>query len=106
MATIAEQTMGATEFKAKCLDVMDRLARGEWKRVIVTKRGCPVMIAEAPPPAPATETPEERFAAIYGCMKNFTSPFPPDLDLTAPMYTEAELDAMDARFAEKFKDYL
>jgi len=91
MATVAEQTMGATEFKAKCLDVMDRLARGEWKRVIVTKRGRPVMIAEAPP-APVAETAEERFAAIYGCMKDWPSPVPLDHDWEKPLYSDEELD--------------
>jgi prevent-host-death family protein len=35
------KTMSAAEFKAKCLDVLDRVAAGH-ETVVVTKRGRPV----------------------------------------------------------------
>lgn len=39
MSSKPEITISATEFKAKCLDLMDRIAAGSLARVRVTKRG-------------------------------------------------------------------
>jgi antitoxin (DNA-binding transcriptional repressor) of toxin-antitoxin stability system len=39
MSAKTEITMSATEFKAKCLNLMDRIASGSLSRVRVTKRG-------------------------------------------------------------------
>jgi len=36
--------VGATEFKAKCLEFMDDLARSRRMEIVVTKRGKPVAI--------------------------------------------------------------
>jgi antitoxin (DNA-binding transcriptional repressor) of toxin-antitoxin stability system len=36
------RTMRASEFKAKCLDILDRIRSKELERVVVTKRGVPV----------------------------------------------------------------
>ena len=41
-------TISATEFKAKCLDILDRVGRREWESVVVTKRGTPVAVVTAP----------------------------------------------------------
>jgi antitoxin (DNA-binding transcriptional repressor) of toxin-antitoxin stability system len=37
--------VSASEFKAKCLDILDRVGRRELERVVITKRG--VAVAEA-----------------------------------------------------------
>jgi prevent-host-death family protein len=49
------RTMSASEFKAKCLDVLDRIRSKELERVVVTKRGLPVAVL-VPPPADAGES--------------------------------------------------
>jgi hypothetical protein len=36
------RTVGASEFKAKCLEILDRVRRREFDRVIITKRGVAV----------------------------------------------------------------
>ena len=88
MATHAERTMSATEFKAKCLDVMDQLAARTLDRVVVTKRGRPVMVAAA---AIAPDKPDP--LAAFGCMKG-TIIIPGDLDLTAPVFDADDFDAL------------
>lgn len=79
----ATQTISATEFKAKCLKILDRLGSGELSRVEVTKRGKTVAVL----------TPPEKLAAtdLYGCMRGsvvITDGF----DLTKPVLVE-RLDA-------------
>ncbi len=75
------QTISATEFKAKCLDILDRLGSRELERVEVTKRGR-VMAVLTPPPATA-----EAVANIHGFMKG-RAIIAPDLDLTEPVLDE------------------
>ena len=41
----AELTINVTEFKAKCLDLFDRLNDGRLSKVTVTRRGKPVAVA-------------------------------------------------------------
>ena len=41
MTTQAETTLSATEFKAKCLDLMNQVSIGKLRRIHVTKRGKP-----------------------------------------------------------------
>ena len=55
----AEKTITATEFKAKCLKILDELGP---QGIVVTKRGKPVARV-----TPATTVDHERF---YGCMKD------------------------------------
>lgn len=43
-------TVSATEFKAKCLDMLDRIGNGEWESVAITKHGR--VVAMLVPPAP------------------------------------------------------
>lgn len=91
MATSFEKIVSATEFKAKCLELMDQLGQRKLDRVIVTKRGRVVMEAVPPSlPADDTETRDE-LPALFGCMKG-TVTVPDDFDWEAPMYTDAELD--------------
>ena len=54
-----KDTMKAAEFKAKCLEAMDYVAKtGE--KIVITKRGVPV--AEL---GPVTQKPK----SLFGCMK-------------------------------------
>lgn len=79
------QTISATEFKAKCLDILDRLGSRELERVEVTKRGR-VMAVLTPPTATA-----EAVANLHGFMKG-TVIIPEGFDLTEPVLDEP-LDA-------------
>jgi len=72
------RTVGATEFKAKCLELMDRVAERR-ETFIITKRGRPV--ARLVPP----DRPEKR--NILGCMADETVLLG---DIAKPIYTEAE----------------
>ena len=68
-------TFTVTEFKAKCLDILDRLGSGKLDRVEVTKRG--KVMAVLTPPAGAGDD-------LFGCLKDLTF-VPDDFDLTAPV---------------------
>jgi antitoxin (DNA-binding transcriptional repressor) of toxin-antitoxin stability system len=92
MDAIYQKTLSATEFKAKCLDLMDQLASGQLKRVIVTKRG--KVVASLVPPESAAPTPVDA-DVFWGCMKDVTN-IPDGFDLTQPLYADAELDEFEA----------
>ena len=60
-AVMARSEVQATEFKAKCLEMMDDVHDGSTKKLIVTKRGKPfVKILAA----------DEADGPIYGCMSD------------------------------------
>ncbi len=80
------QSMTATEFKATCLDVLDRVNSGEIEELAITKRGTVVAVLHRPKVTLA----EAR--ALFGCMKG-TLGIPDDLDLTAPVCDPEEWDA-------------
>jgi prevent-host-death family protein len=84
--------IAASEFKAKCLDLMDQLAARKLDRIIVTKHGRPVAVLSPPPP------PEEIAENFFGFMQGSVAA-PPDFDFTAPVLDEP-LDAEDGRFCE------
>ena len=85
-------TIGASEFKAKCLDLLDRLGSRKLKRIVITKRGRPVAVL-TPPEG------ERRVAeALYGCMEGSVI-LPDGLDLTAPILDEI-LHADEGRLHE------
>ncbi|MCO6418244.1 hypothetical protein JYK14_19040 [Siccirubricoccus sp. KC 17139] len=69
--------IAAAEFKATCLELLDRTAAGEWDRLEITKRGKVVALL-VPPPAQA-----EALAGLHGCLRGMAV-IPPGLDLTAP----------------------
>ncbi len=69
------ETLTATEFKAKCLQILDRLGAGEVERVAVTKRGRVVAILTPPPPL-ANEV-----RKLHGFMRGSVV-IPPGIDLT------------------------
>jgi prevent-host-death family protein len=81
--------IAASEFKAKCLDLMDKLAARKLSRIVVTKHGRPVAVLSPPP------TPEEAADALFGFMKGSVIA-PEDFDFTAPVLDEP-LDAAEGR---------
>jgi prevent-host-death family protein len=74
-------TISASQFKAKCLDLLDRVGRRELPRLTITKRGVPVAVL-TPPPADGTEITE-----LYGCLRG-TVIIPADIDLTDAVIDE------------------
>ncbi|MFO0988344.1 MAG: type II toxin-antitoxin system Phd/YefM family antitoxin [Alphaproteobacteria bacterium] len=74
MAKPRETTIPVTEFKAKCLAVIDGVARGKSGRVVLTKRGKPV--AALVPCAPARHR-------LWGAMRG-TVFIPEGVDITEP----------------------
>jgi prevent-host-death family protein len=81
--------IAASEFKAKCLALMDQLAARKLSRIVVTKRGRPVAVLSPPP------TGEEVAEAFFGFMKGSVGA-PEDFDFTAPVLDEP-LDAAEGR---------
>ena len=79
--------IAASEFKAKCLDLMDKLAARKLSRIVVTKHGRPVAVLSPPP------TPEEAADALFGCLKGQIVA-PTDFDFTKPVLDEP-LDAAE-----------
>lgn len=77
----AFETMSATEFKAKCLDVLDRIGTRQLQRLTITKRGRVVAMLVAP------ETEAAQAERLYGFMRGSVI-IPPSADLTAPVADE------------------
>lgn len=77
-------TVGATEFKAKCLDLLDRLADHSLESVRVTKRGKVVAVVTPPPRNSVTVD------TLHGCMEGSVL-IPPGVDLTAPVFDPDDL---------------
>lgn len=77
----------ATEFKATCLDLLDRLADHRIDRLVVTKRGRPVAVLTPPP------TEQDRLADLFGFMRG-SAVIPVSLDLVSAASDEA-FDAED-----------
>ena len=83
-----EIEISATEFKAKCLGVLDKLSERKLKRVTVTKRGKPVAVLTPPKAAPSkAKDIKSMFADMKGRMIA-----PPGYDFTQPVFDE-EWDA-------------
>ena len=76
----SELTIGASEFKAKCLEILKRLDEHRLRKVTITRRGKPVAELRPRPDASATVK-----GSILGCMKGSVV-IPPGLDLTAPVF--------------------
>lgn len=71
----------ATEFKAKCLDLLDRVNSGELRRVHITKRGKEMAVLEAPERSGDTRD-------FIGWQADSVS-LPDDLDIDGPIYNPA-----------------
>lgn len=76
MTTRKRLTVPATQFKAKCLELMDEVHDGRREEIVITKRGKPwARLTRTAPPASAP--------ALWGSMKGSIR-ISPDVDLTAP----------------------
>ncbi|MDP3368517.1 MAG: type II toxin-antitoxin system prevent-host-death family antitoxin [Brevundimonas sp.] len=79
-----EVVITATEFKAKCLDLLDRVKSGAVTKVHITKRGREVGLLTGPEgKAEAEWDPRSMFGAMKGTMV-----IDPGLDLTKPIYEQ------------------
>ena len=76
------QTISASDFKAKCLDIFDRLSTHVLDQVIITKRGKIVAVL-SPPPSHA-----DKVRTLHGFMRGSVV-VPAAVDLTAPISDEA-----------------
>ena len=74
-----EVVITATEFKAKCLDLLDRVQTGEIRRLRITKRG--KVVAEVVPDQTAR-------SGFIGWQKG-SFVLPDDLDIDGPIYDPA-----------------
>jgi prevent-host-death family protein len=74
-------TISATEFKAKCLDLLDQVSRGDVDELEVTKHGR-VVARLVPPVAVAAEG-----AGWHGFMRGAVT-IPDGFDLTEPASSE------------------
>jgi prevent-host-death family protein len=72
------ETIGAAEFKARCLEILDRLSAREVSRVTITKRGRPVAVLTPP------DDIRDAVRGIHGFMRGSVR-LPPGTDLAAPI---------------------
>lgn len=75
------QTISASDFKARCLEIFDRLTDRTLREVTITKRGRAVGVLTAPP-RNAETVPD-----LHGFMRGSVI-VPDDVDLTAPISDE------------------
>ena len=78
-------TVSATEFEAKCLDLIEQVSDGHVSRLEVTRDGKVVAVVTAPLSA------EDEIRALHGSMRGRVI-IPEGFDLTAPVLDEP-LDA-------------
>ncbi len=76
---MASLTINATEFKARCLELLDQVGTGDIEELAVTKRG--QVVARLVPP----RRPPASFAEWRASMEG-TVHIPPGFDLTEPAY--------------------
>jgi prevent-host-death family protein len=72
------QTISASDFKARCLEILDRLADRTLERVTITKRGRVVGVLLPP------DTEADAVRQLHGFLRGSVQ-VPPDLDLTEPI---------------------
>jgi prevent-host-death family protein len=75
------ETVNATQFKAKCLEILDRVGDHEVEQVSITKHGR--VVAVLVPPPVTSGAPE----SIHGFLRGSVT-IPTDFDLTAPVMDE------------------
>ncbi len=78
---LPDQTISASEFKAKCLDILGQLGARKLTRVTITKHGRPVAILI--PPDDAAESVRQ----LHGFMKGSVAGLDA-IDLTEPVLDE------------------
>ncbi len=71
---LKETAIGVTAFKAQCLALIDDIARGKTRRVVLTKHNRPVAMI-----VPIEQAPVELWGAMRGSVT-----IPPGTDLTQP----------------------
>jgi antitoxin (DNA-binding transcriptional repressor) of toxin-antitoxin stability system len=76
--TMKAQVLTVTDFKARCLELFDRLTNGSLDCIEVTRRGKVVAIIK--PPAAA----EDEARSVHGSMKGMAL-VAPGFDLTQPI---------------------
>ncbi len=79
------ETVSATDFKAKCLDLLDQVGARRIGRLEITKHGKVVAVLVPP------ESREEAVRQLHGFLRGSVI-VPEEVDLTAPVLVEA-LDA-------------
>jgi prevent-host-death family protein len=77
----AEETIGAAEFKAHCLEILDQVAARAVARVTITKRGRPVAML-----VPLQDE-QDAVRRIHGFLRGSVV-LPKGVDLTAPKLEE------------------
>jgi antitoxin (DNA-binding transcriptional repressor) of toxin-antitoxin stability system len=75
------QTISASDFKARCLEILDRLADHTLERVMITKRGRVVGVLSPP------DNEAGAVRQLHGFMRGSVV-VPPDIDLTEPVADE------------------
>nr|WP_314527476.1 type II toxin-antitoxin system Phd/YefM family antitoxin [uncultured Brevundimonas sp.] len=96
-----EVVITATEFKAKCLDLLDRVNSGEIRKVHITKRGKEAAVLVAPDAA-IKEPWEPR--SMFGSMKGSLT-IDPGIDLTKPIYEQVFGTTVEADMGLNDPDY-
>lgn len=70
------KAIGAAEFKAKCLNLIDQMG-DDGKSVIITKRGKPVAVLS---PVPETAARTSIIGAMKGSVLTYADPFSPVIE--------------------------
>jgi prevent-host-death family protein len=76
------QTINASDFKARCLEILDRLADRTLERVTITRRGRVVGVLVPP------DDEADAVRRLHGFMRGSVA-VPPEIDLTEPASNEA-----------------
>lgn len=84
--------MSASEFRAKCLALLDQLAARKITQITITKHGRPVAVLSPP------TSPEAEARSLFGVMRGRVVA-PPGVDFTAPVADEP-LNAAEGRLHE------
>lgn len=91
--------ISVTEFKAKCLDLIDKVSRREIDSISITKRGVPVVRVTAEESfKPTREQVLAEFREWQASMKGKIQILDPGFDLTQPIFDPADFDALNGRF--------
>ena len=77
--------MSVTEFKAKCLELIDKLSRHEIESIELTKRGKPVAVVSPPKPT------REDILRSYGFMRGRIH-IPEGVDIVGPIAADQEFE--------------
>jgi prevent-host-death family protein len=89
----AETTISASEFKAKCLEILNQLSARKLTQVTITKRGRPVAVLTPPKEA------GDEVRKLYGFMEGTVVGLD-DVDLTEPILQDKFLAEDGILFSE------